>query len=111
MPTMDAASTELTDRVRALLMSEPGLEEKRMFGTRAFLLGGRILVGTRKQGTLLVRVSEERGSELLTEPGVSVAVMGTKSMGPSWLDVAPTVLESDEQLMFWIDAARDSAAH
>lgn len=108
---MDAAATELTDRVRALLMSEPGLEEKRMFGTRAFLLDGRILVGTRKAGVLLVRVTEERGTELLTEPGVAVAVMGSKSMGPSWLDVEPTAIEADEALMFWIDAARESAAN
>lgn len=107
---MDAAATELADRVRSLLMAEPGLEEKRMFGTRAFLLNGRILVGTRKEGVLLVRVTEERGTALLTEPGVAVAVMGAKSMGPSWLDVAPTSIEDDETLMFWIDAARESAA-
>ncbi|WP_228479704.1 TfoX/Sxy family protein [Microbacterium abyssi] len=107
---MDDAATELADRVRALLMAEPGLEEKRMFGTRAFLLDGRILVGTRKEGVLLVRVTEEKGTALLTEPGVSIAVMGAKSMGPSWLDVAPTAIVSDDALMFWIDSARDSAA-
>ena len=107
---MDSAATELADRVRALLMSEPGLEEKRMFGTRAFLLDGRILVGTRKAGVLLVRVTEEKGTALLTEPGVAVAVMGAKTMGPSWLDVAPAVIADDESLMFWIDAARESAS-
>jgi len=77
-------------------MAERGLEEKRMFGTRAFLLDGRILVGARKEGVLLVRVTEEKGATLLTEPGVSVAVMGAKSMGPSWLDVAATAIESDD---------------
>lgn len=107
---MDDAATELADRVRALLMAEPGLEEKRMFGTRAFLLNGRILVGTRKEGVLLVRVTEEKGSALLTEPGVSIAVMGAKTMGPSWLDVAPTAIPDDASLMFWVDAARESAA-
>lgn len=107
---MDAAGIELADRVRALLMSEPGLEEKRMFGTRAFLLHGRILVGARKEGVLLVRVTEEKGAALLTEQGVEIAVMGAKTMGPSWLDVAPTAIEGDEELMFWVDAARESAA-
>jgi TfoX/Sxy family transcriptional regulator of competence genes len=105
---MDPAA-ELADRVRALLMSEPGLEEKRMFGTRAFLLNGRILVGTRNEGVLLVRVTDEKGTALLTEPGVAIAVMGAKTMGPSWLDVAQTAIEDDESLMFWIDAARESA--
>jgi len=107
---MDEAATELADRVRALLMSEAGLEEKRMFGTRAFLLDGRILVGTRKAGVLLVRVTEERGTALLTEQGASIAVMGAKTMGPSWLDVEAAAIEDDESLMFWVDAARESAA-
>ncbi|MGO2747469.1 TfoX/Sxy family protein [Microbacterium sp.] len=107
---MDAAATELADRVRAMLMAEPALEEKRMFGTRAFLLDGRILVGARKGGTLLVRVTEEKGAALLTEQGVTIAVMGAKTMGSSWLDVAPSALEDDEELMFWVDAARESAA-
>lgn len=107
---MDAAGTELADRVRALLMSESGLEEKRMFGTRAFLLHGRILVGARKGGVLLVRVTAEKGAELLTEPGVAIAVMGAKSMGPGWLDVSAAALEEDEELMFWVDAARECAA-
>jgi cytochrome c551/c552 len=35
--------------------------------------------------------------------------MGAKTMGPSWLDVAQTAIEDDESLMFWIDAARESA--
>lgn len=107
---MDAAAAELADRVRALLMAEPGLEEKRMFGTRVFLLDGRILVGTRKHGMLLVRVTAEKGAVLLAEAGVSVAIMGAKSMGPSWLDVASEAIRDDESLMFWVDAARESAA-
>lgn len=106
---MDAVGAELADRVRALLMAEPGLEEKRMFGTRAFLLDGRILVCARRDGALLVRLTDEKGTALLTEPGVTMAVMGPKRMGPSWLDVAPAAIEDDEALMFWIDAARESA--
>lgn len=106
----DSAGVELSDRVRSLLMAEPGLEEKRMFGTRAFLLHGKILVCARKNGSLLVRVAPERGTALLIEPGVAVAEMGAKSMSPSWLDVAAEVIDDDESLMFWVDAARESLA-
>lgn len=35
---MDAEATELANRVRALLSSEPALEERRMFGAHVFLL-------------------------------------------------------------------------
>ena len=105
---MDAAGEELADRVRALLHVGGDVEEKRMFGTRAFLLDGRILVGARKNGVLLVRVDEESGAALLTRPGVAVAVMGAKTMGNSWLDVSPGVLGDDDALMFWLDAAREA---
>jgi hypothetical protein len=44
---MDAAGNELADRVRALLSADAEIEERRMFGTRAFLDDGRILVGAR----------------------------------------------------------------
>lgn len=106
---MDAAGLELADRVRALLADEPTLEEKRMFGTRAFLVNGRILVGARGGGTLLVRLSDEHGAALVGEPGARLAVMGARTMGPSWLDVDAAVLD-DETLSDWIDAAREDNA-
>jgi len=102
---MDAASAELADRVRALLSNEPTLEEKRMFGTRAFLVNERILVGTRRGGVLLVRLTDEHGAALLGEPGVQIANMGARPMGTRWLDVDSTALQDDDALMFWIDAA------
>lgn len=106
---MDAAGTELADRLRALLWSEPTLEEKRMFGTRAFMVNGRILVAARKGGTLLVRLSDENGAVLQARPGAGLAVMGRRTMGPRWLDVDASVLD-DDTLAFWIDAAREDNA-
>lgn len=108
---MDAAGIELADRVRALLSDDPTLEEKRMFGTRAFMIDGRILVGARGGGVLLVRLSDEQqGAALLSRTGARLAVMGARTMGPSWLDVDAEAIEDDDALMFWIDAARESAA-
>ncbi|MEJ1086826.1 TfoX/Sxy family protein [Microbacterium sp. Mu-80] len=104
---MDAAGLDLADRVRALLASEPTLEEKRMFGTRAFLVNGRILVGARGGGTLLVRLTDEHGAARLTEPGVQIAVMGARPMGTRWLDVDAEVIADDDALMAWLDAARE----
>ncbi|WP_243409008.1 hypothetical protein [Microbacterium sp. TPD7012] len=72
------------------------------------MLDGRILVGARKNGVLLVRVDEESGAALVTQSGVAVAVMGAKTMGNSWLDVSPGVLGDDDALMFWLDAAREA---
>lgn len=107
---MDAAALELADRVRALLADGPACEEKRMFGTRAFLLDGKILVGARKGGTLLVRVDDEQGAALLTRPGVQIAVMGPRSMSPRWLDVDAEVIADDDALLRWLDVARECGA-
>jgi len=105
----DPAVVELADRIRALLGGDGEIEERAMFGSRAFLNDGRILVGARRGGTLLVRVTAERAAVLLTEPGVSQAVMGARTMSENWLDVAPEAVADDAALMGWIDVAREDA--
>ena len=79
-----------------------------MFGTRAFLDEGRILVGARKDGTLLVRVDEENGAVAVTLPGASRAVMGSRTMASGWIDVSASAIADDGALMTWIDMARES---
>ncbi|MFY9712079.1 MAG: TfoX/Sxy family protein [Microbacterium sp.] len=107
---MDDAGNELGDRIRALLSSDAALEERRMFGSRAFLVDGRILVAARNGGVLLVRVTAEHGAALLTHAGATPAVMGARTMSSNWLDVAPNAIEDDDSLMFWLDAAREDSA-
>lgn len=105
----DASVVELADRIRALLGGEGEIEERAMFGSRAFLSDGRILGGARKGGTLLVRVVSGRAAGLLTERGVSRAVMGARTMSENWLDVASEAIADDAALMGWIDIAREDA--
>jgi len=106
---MDVAMTELADRIRALLDDVPGIEERRMFGSRAFLIGGKIIVGARRGGALLVRVDVKRGDALQERPGVARAVMGARTMSGNWLDVDPDAVAREEDLMFWLDVAREDA--
>ena len=80
-----------------------------MFGTRAFLDDGRILLGARPGGVLLVRVDDENGAALATRSGVARAVMGSRRMASGWLDVSPETIEEDADLMFWLDVARESS--
>ena len=103
---MDAAGGELADRIRALLAAD-GIEERRMFGSRAFLQDGKILVGARKGGILLLRVDTEHSAALLLRPGVSRARMGGRSMSANWLDVSPEALADDADLVAWLDIARE----
>ena len=45
---------------------------------------------------------------LLALPGAEPAEMGTgRTMGPSWINVEPDALATDEQLSFWLGVALD----
>ena len=46
----------LADRIRSLIVDEPALTEKKMFGGLAFLVGGNMAISASGQGGLLVRV-------------------------------------------------------
>jgi TfoX/Sxy family transcriptional regulator of competence genes len=106
---MNEAQSALADRVRALLSDEADLTEKAMFGSRAFLLEDRITVAVFSAPALLVRVDADDAATLLLEPGASAAVMGPqrREMGPGWLLIDSEHLANDEQLLFWVDTARD----
>lgn len=106
---MSEAQRELADRVRAMLSDAEGLTEKAMFGSRAFLLGEKIVVAVFSDASLLVRVDAEDSATLALEPGAAPAVMGPKrrEMGPGWLLVDNAALTDDERLLFWLDAARE----
>lgn len=58
-----AYDTDLVERIRELLASQSGsgsrVDEKRMFGGLAFLIGGHLAVAASGQGGLLVRVPPE----------------------------------------------------
>lgn len=104
-----AIDEHLADRVRTALFDR-GIEweERRMFGALVLMVGGSILIGVRGGGGLLVRVDPDESETLLREAGeyyAQVAVMGDKTMGPSWLDVSPDAVEDDTGLDHWVAAA------
>lgn len=104
---MDSATGHpLTDRVREALDDERPMTEKRMFGGVCFMVRGKMALGVMSDGALLVRVDPARSDELLARQGTQQAEMGKgRSMGPSWLTVAPASVGSDAELGFWVDVA------
>ncbi|MET0297814.1 MAG: TfoX/Sxy family protein [Microbacterium sp.] len=106
---MNEAQGAMVDRVRALLVDDPTLDEKSMFGSRAFLLNDRIAVAVFRDADLLIRVDVEQETTLMLEPGAGRAMMGAKKrdMGPGWMLVDHGSLADDDRLLFWVDAARD----
>ena len=97
-----AYDEDLADRVREIVATEPALDEKRMFGSLAFLLDGHLAVAVSGRGGLMVRVDPGRTDELVTAEGVARMVMRGREMD-GWLRVAPEVVDDDDTaLRRWV---------
>jgi hypothetical protein len=96
-----AYDEDLANRIRELLGSERGVEEKRMFGGLAFLINGNMSVAVSGQGGLLVRVPPDDTDTLLGRAHVGPMVMaGREARG--WLRVADEGVATKRQLQGWV---------
>jgi TfoX/Sxy family transcriptional regulator of competence genes len=96
-----AYDEDLANRIRELLGSERGVEEKRMFGGLAFLINGNMSVAASGKGGLMVRVTPEDTEKLLARAHVSPMVMaGREARG--WLRVAAEGVKTKRQLESWV---------
>jgi TfoX/Sxy family transcriptional regulator of competence genes len=93
---------DLAQRIRALVGTERGISEKKMFGGLAFLVEGNLAVAASRQGGILVRVGPERSDKLVASTPATVAVMGGRRM-PGWLRVGTADLRTARQLRRWVD--------
>jgi TfoX/Sxy family transcriptional regulator of competence genes len=97
-----AYDEELASRIRALIASEPGLSEKKMFGGLAFLVGGNMAIGASGQGGLLVRVDPEESDDLVAStPAYAMEMRGRPMVG--WLRVDSDDVRSEGDLAAWVE--------
>ena len=92
-----AYDTDLADRIRELVATEPGLDERRMFGGLAFLINGNMSVAASSRGGLLVRVPPADTDELTGDDRVEPMVMAGRPRR-GWLHVAA---DADEDA--WVE--------
>jgi TfoX/Sxy family transcriptional regulator of competence genes len=94
----------LAERVRTLLGDDPRVTEKNMFGGLTFLLNGHILVGTKKDGRILLSVGKDNNEAALARPGATQMVHNNRNMtGFVWVE--PDAIEDDDDLAGWVKAA------
>jgi TfoX/Sxy family transcriptional regulator of competence genes len=98
-----AYDEELADRVRELLVFQPDVVEKHMFGGVAFLIGGHIAVAVSSSGGLLMRCEHEDTPELLALPYVEPFEMRGKPMR-GWLRVGGEAVTEDDELKRWVES-------
>src|SRR5918998_2919687 len=103
-----AYDEDLADRIRELIATQRGVEEKRMFGGLAFLINGNMSVAVSGRGGLMVRVPPDETDKLLTRDHVEPMVMaGRETRG--WLRVAADGLKTKRQLQSWVTRGVDYA--
>jgi hypothetical protein len=96
-----AYDDDLADRIRGLLDGELGVDEKKMFGGLAFLIGGNMAIAASGQGGVLVRVDPALSDKLVDTTSAQTAVMRGRPM-QGWLRVAPEHLGTKRQLAKWV---------
>ena len=96
-----AYDEDLAERIRQLLVGEPGVSEKKMFGGLAFLIAGNMSIGASGEGGVLVRVDPADSDRLVGTTDAQLAVMRGRPMR-GWLRVAPEHLRSKRQLEIWV---------
>jgi hypothetical protein len=104
-----AYDEDLAFRVRELLSTRRGVDEKRMFGGLAFLIDGNMSVAVSGQGGLMVRVPPGETAKLLEREHVSPMIMaGRETRG--WLRVSSDGVRTKRQLQGWVTRGVDYAA-
>jgi hypothetical protein len=105
-----AYDEQLAERVRDVL-SARSVEERSMFGSLCFMVGGNLAVCARKGGDLLVRMDPEDAEEACAEEGVEIAEMGPrKRRMKGWVFVSAERIADDAELAEWVDTGADFAA-
>ena len=98
-----AFDENLAARLRDALAGTAGVTEKSMFGGRAFLLDGNMLVGVVKDD-LVARVGPEQFATAVIRTGARPFDMSGRPMS-GWVVVAPEGCRTDDSLNGWIEEA------
>jgi len=97
-----AYDEELAARIRENLAGDPALEEKKLFGGLAFLIGGNMAIAASGQGGILVRADPEESDALVAATEAELMEMRGRAM-KGWLRVPSDAVQDDAELQRWVD--------
>ena len=90
----------LAERVRGSLAGHTGIDERRMFGGLAFMLGGNMCCCVTEHG-LMVRVGPDGYEDALAQPHAGVMDLTGRPMR-GWVLVQMEGVEPDDALVQWV---------
>ncbi len=96
-----AYDQDLAARIRDLLAGEEDVDERRMFGGLAFLVGGNLAVSASGQGGLMVRVPADETDALAAAPHAGPMEMRGRPL-EGWLRVDAEGVRTAEGLAPWV---------
>jgi len=97
-----AYDEDLANRIRELIGAESDLDEQKMFGGLAFLIGGHMAVAASGQGGLLVRCDPVETEALVAKPGAGRFEMRGREMD-GWLRIDADAVGTKRQLAGWVE--------
>ena len=96
-----AYDEDLANRIRELILSEPGVSEQKMFGGLAFLINGNMSVSASGRGGLLLRVDPADTDKLLSKRHTRPFEMRGRAMD-GWLFVDVEGVRTKRELERWV---------
>lgn len=103
-----AYNHELTEQVRQALADIPDVKEKKMFGSIAFMVNGKLCVGVgdHEDHQMMVRVGPDVYDRALQKRGAQPAVMRGREI-KGYVFLVEEGVETKEDLDYWIGLALD----
>ena len=98
-----AYNEQFADRVRATLVHQDDVEEKKMMGGLTFMVNGKMCVGIVKD-ELMVRLNPDIHEEMIEKNGCRTMDFTTKPM-KGYVFVEQEALESEQELAYWVNLA------
>ena len=102
-----AYDENLAERIRALLADRDDVDEKKMFGGLAFLVGGNMAVAASGQGGLMARCDPAATDDHVVD-GAEPMIMRGKPMS-GWLRVPDDRVADDGELARWVRVGTEAA--
>ncbi|MCA9387243.1 TfoX/Sxy family protein [Candidatus Dojkabacteria bacterium] len=104
-----AYNEDLAGRIRSVLSSRSGVEEKNLFGGLTFAINGNMCCSISDKTGLILRVGTEKYEEVLAMPNMQPRMLGEKKMN-GMVVAEPAAYASDEDLAKIVNMAADVAA-
>lgn len=99
-----AYSEKLAARIR-LALSDLNVEEKKMFGSIAFMVNGKMCI-TAGKDRIMCRIDPAIHGDLINEKGVKAVIMKGRNLN-GYIHVREDVIQSKKELQRWIELVLD----